>query len=118
VPRASWSVFDLRSRTWQAVRGMEGDVGEGERDQFAAAVRAGEPQQQQQRVGERDFSGEVGREHRVDPGVECPIGVDPNHASGGHAASALTVVSGARVKLGYQRWKSSASWSLRTRARI
>ena len=34
------------------------------------------------------------------------------------AASALTVVSGARVKLGYQRWKSSASWSLRTRARI
>ena len=50
--------------------------------------------------------------------VECPIGVDPNHTSGGHAASALTVVSGARVKLGYQRWKSSASWSLRTRARI
>ena len=60
-------------------------------------------------AGERDFSGEGGREHRVDPAVECPIGVDPNHTSGGHAASALTVVSGARVKSGYQRWKSSAS---------
>jgi hypothetical protein len=70
-------------------------------------------------TGERDFSGEAGREQT--PGrsrVECPIGVDPNHTSGGHAASALTVVSGARVKLGYQRWKSSARWSLRTRARI
>jgi len=70
------------------------------------------------RSRERDFSGEAGREHRVDPAWSVQFGVDPNHASGGHAASALTVVSGARVKLGYQRWKSSASWSLRTRARI
>jgi len=34
----------------QAVRGGQGDVFEGERDQFGAAVRAGEPHQQQRHV--------------------------------------------------------------------
>jgi len=37
----------------QPVRRVEGDVGQGERDQFGAAVRAGEPHQQQRRPAVR-----------------------------------------------------------------